>query len=307
MTKRKLTLLIITGVLLVIAILQGIFSNISPVKTIKFDAEPYSISVTSNSNSYELKKQDGKWYIGDNNFLAKNTDVNQIIKTIKEIKVLDKVGSASNELLEERYDLNNDKAITVIASTRDGKALRTIKIGKASSTGSQSYITIDNKKEVYLVSGNFNSVYNKTEESLKSDYIYELSSKDFTSVTVTRGSNTWTITKTSKPNETAAWQPSGSAENLVVDAGKIDAWLTQIATLKVSKWLPDDTSVSSNKEASVQIMINQEPTEVNIYKEGYGDNAKYICVCNRTTHKAELAKLTAQKFIKDANELKVSE
>ena len=50
MTKRKLTLLIITGVLLVIAILQGVFSNISPVKTIKFDAEPYSISVTSNSN-----------------------------------------------------------------------------------------------------------------------------------------------------------------------------------------------------------------------------------------------------------------
>ena len=100
---------------------------------------------------------------------------------------------------------------------------------------------------------------------------------------------------------------AGTAENLVVDAGKIDAWLTQIATLKVSKWLPDDTSVPSNKEASVQIMINQEPTEVNIYKEGYGDNAKYICVCNRTTHKAELAKLTAQKFIKDANELKVSE
>lgn len=306
MTKRKLILLIVTGVLFVIALLQSILGNLSPVKTIKLDTEPDKITVTSSSNSYELTKKNGTWYVGTDNFEAKKTEVNQMIKAVQEIKVLEKVGSASNEMLEERFDLLDSKAIVVTASKQD-KELRTLKIGKSTSTGSQSYATLDSKKDVYLISGNLSNIFNKTSDSLRSEYIYEVSSKDITSISVSKNANTWTLERTNKPNQDSEWKGSGTAENLVLDNAKVDAWVNQIATLKVSKWLEDDVNVPSNKEVQVQFTINGQVTDIAIYKEGIGDNAKYICVCNRTPHKAELSKITATKFIKDANELKKTE
>lgn len=302
MTKRKITLLIITAVLLVIAILQGVVTNINPVKSVKFEADPDTILIESSSGTVKLAKHNGEWWVGDNNFQAKKTDVNSFINCVKEIKILEKIGSVSNELLEERYDLNKEKALKVTASL-DGKTLRTLLIGKATSTAGQSYLTIDDKKDVYLVSGNYNTVFNKTEENLKSEYVFDLSSNDIINVNVTMNGSTWGVVRNSKLSDAPEWAFTGAAEEKEIDNSKANSWVQQLGSLKVNSWVDDSTVLPSNHVSTLNFQIGQEVTTVDVYKEGSGDSAQYICTSNRTPHKFELTSFNAGKYSKAMDDL----
>ena len=86
-----------------------------------------------------------------------------MIDAISKINVL---GLVSKNDDNERYGLS-DNELTKVVVQKDGKVLRTLELGKNSSTYQQVYGKIDNSKDVLLISGNPKLTFDVTFEDLK--------------------------------------------------------------------------------------------------------------------------------------------
>lgn len=305
MNTRKIALLAVFAFLLIVCIAQTIMGTISPVKTIKTDAAPDAITITKDNQKVELIKKNNIWFVGQDNYLANKTDVNNMIRFIQEIKILDKIGKTGNEEIDEKYSLTDSKA-TFVAVYKDGKEIQNLKLGKTSSTNSQTYGSIGGKKDIYLLSGNLTSVFTKTATELRGKTAFTVEEKDIASVTISKGDNAWTVTKTSKKGD-GEWALSGSATG-TLDNSAVNSWIRQAAFLNIAEWAEDSMVLPSNKYTSFQITTTSNATiNVDIYEVKTGDETKFFGTCSTTTHKFELAKTQADKFAKDVNDLLVKE
>ena len=173
MRTRKIALLAVFAFLLAVCIIQGITGAISPVKTIKTDAEPDAITITKDGKTIELTKNGFGWQVGSDNYIANKYDVEKMIKEIQEVKILDKIARLGNTDNDEKYSLSESRA-TFVRAFKDGKEIQSLMLGKTSPTGSQTYGSVSGKKDNYLFSGNLLSTFDKTEESLRSKTVYAI-------------------------------------------------------------------------------------------------------------------------------------
>ena len=141
MKPRKIILLSSCALLLIICILQGISKTKDTVKTFEFSETPDAISIQKPDGEIKLVLENGEWFVGEKKYPTLQSTVDSIIDDIKSVRALDKVGKANNQNMLDRYELNDGQKIVVTASL-NGKVLRTIHIGKTSSTGVPGLIVI---------------------------------------------------------------------------------------------------------------------------------------------------------------------
>ena len=298
MKTRKIVLLASCAVLLCVCIIQAIIAGHNPVKTLAISESPDFIEISSPSSKTTLSLDGTVWYVGNDSFQADKSSVDMILNAVKEIKVLDTVGKLGSDDFNARYDLNDEKAYTITAK-KDDAVIRTIRLGKTSSTGSQTYLAADKSKDIYLVSGNLQSVFNKTEDSLKSKIVYSVSAASITAVNSTVGKASFRIERDTS-EETAGWKLTG-ASGTEIDAGKADAWVSQLASCTASGWEDDAKRLPDEKTASVEITTAEGTITVDIFKE---NDTTYICASNKTPHRFTLSETSAAKFKKTAGDLK---
>lgn len=304
MKTRKIVLLAVSAFLLCVCIAQGITGSISPVKTIKTDAEPDTITISNSNNSVTLTHKNNFWYVGNNNYIASDTEVDNMIKAVKEIKILDKIGKFGSAL-DERYNLTDEKATTVIA-TKDGKEIASLRIGKASATGSQTYACINGKTDILLLSGNLTSTFGKDEASLRSKTVYTVEEENVAAAEITMGTRTWGLENSAKKGEKALWQITGNSPKVELDQDAAQAWIRNICFLNINSWIDDSTALPANKLTSFSLKTTGgETILVDIYEKKAGNDTQYIGTCSRTPHKFELTKYLTEKFTKQLDELKV--
>lgn len=300
MKTRKTVLLSCIGVLLVICIVQAIVLGRNPVKTIKTDETFDSITIEKDGGKIEFTLEGSEWYVGSGNYKASQTDINNMTNNLKEIKILDKVARLSSDEANERYDLNEAKAIKV-AALKNGKLIREIKVGKSSSTGAQTYVAIDSSKEINLISGNLYSVFSKSEDSYRSKTVFEIKGTSVSSVKVSTKSENWSVTK--NDSEEISWTFGGSASGKENDSSKVNTWIGQIVNCTASAWADDSKILSSQKDAEVQIESAEGNITIDIYSEEVDDKTKYLATSNQTPHKFELSESAAKRYIKSFRDL----
>jgi|WetSurMetagenome_2_1015567.scaffolds.fasta_scaffold130653_2 hypothetical protein len=298
MNKRKIILLSACGVLLCIYILQIVFSNRKPVKSLVLETDPDKIEIASKSTDIILAKENGKWVVGAKKYQASDTKTAEILNDIKSIQVLDAVARTAGDESIARYELTPEKVITVTAS-KAGKILRTIAVGKASSTGSQSYITIDNGKNIYLAAGNLHDTFSGTENDIRSKIAYDIGKDSITKIAVTAEGKSWAVEKKGNP---AAWAASAGTDT--VDAEKTATWAGSLVSLNVSDWLNDDFVLPETSEAVVTITADTKTITLTLYKTGTGNDVKYYGTCNETPYKFSISSYAAVKYIKNLDDLK---
>lgn len=300
MKTRKTVLLSCIGVLLVICIVQAIVLGRNPVKTIKTDETFDSITIEKSGEKIEFSLENNDWFVGKGNYKANITDINNMTNNLKEIKILDNVARLSSDEANERYDLNEAKAIKVSAS-KGGNVVREITVGKASSTGAQTYVVIDSSKEINLVSGNLYSVFSKSEDSYRSKTVFEIKGTSVSSVKVSTKSENWSVVKAN--TEEIAWNLEGDASGKENDSSKVNSWIGQIVNCTASAWADDSKVLPSQKDAEVQIESAEGNITIDIYSEEVDDKTKYFATSNQTSHKFELSESTAKRYIKSYEDL----
>lgn len=298
MKPKKIILLSSIAILSLICVLQAVMSLHNPVKTFKMEQNPDKIIINQKGSEIVFTKETTKWNIGSNGFFANQADIDSIIKNLKEIKILDKVGTIKNAAIEEQYELSNQKAI-IVSAYQNNKELITLKIGKTSSTQTHSFITINNKNDIYLASTNLLSIFGKTENDMISKTIYSISGNSITSVDITSGARTWGVKK--QGNE--EWTLTGASPKIIIDNDLTDAWIQSLAFLNATEWKEDSTKLPSNIEQTITINTDNDSIVINIYKEIKGTETEYICTSNKTPHKFLISSLSAEKYLNAQEEI----
>ena len=304
MKTRKLVLLAVSAFLLCVCIAQGILGSISPVKTIKTDSEPDTIVISNSKDSITLTYKYNTWYVGNKDYIASKTEVDSMIKALKEIKVLDKIGKYGSAL-DERYNLTDEKATSVTAS-KGGKEIASLRLGKTSSTGSQTYACINGKTDIVLLSGNLTSTFGKEEASLRSKTVYTVEEENVAAAEITMGTRTWGLENTAKKGEKAVWQITGNSPKVDLDQEAAQSWIRNVCFLNIISWIDDSTAMPANRLTSFSLKTTGgETILVDIYEKKAGDNTQYIGTCSKTPHKFDLTKYLTEKFTKQLAGLKV--
>jgi hypothetical protein len=108
-----------------------------------------------------------------------------------DIRITDLV---SGDQSYERYELTDDKAVTVTVKKGD-TVLRTLVIGKASGRSNHAFIRLDDRPEVYLAAGIQREEFTPTTDSIREKRIFDLKSKDVESFIISSGGRTYSFYK----------------------------------------------------------------------------------------------------------------
>ncbi|MGI0528713.1 DUF4340 domain-containing protein [Treponema socranskii] len=297
MSKRKIILLTACVLLLGIYIAQLASSLRSSVKNKTLGADPDKLTIENASAVIELAKSDDGWTVGERRYKADTNTVDALVNAVKNIRVLDTVAQAGNNMVDERYEIDKTNAI-VVKAYKGNELVRTLTIGKASSTGSQSYLTLDGKKDIYLVSGTLRDTFKKDVAALRSKSVYAVDTSDLTAVSESMGSTVLSIVKSGDP---AAWTATGSTVG--VDAEKAASWAASLTRLNADSWLDDDFVLPPVSESVTVITAGGKAITVSVYKEGDGEEAKYYGTCSETPYKFALSLYSAGKYLKTAADI----
>lgn len=300
--KRKIVFLACIAVLSVLCIVAAVTGKKSSIKVMRLSESFDQIVINQPGAVITLQKNADEWKLNESDFTATKAYANNMEKVLKELKVLAKAGSASSENQRNKFGLTDDKKIMVQA-LKNGSVIRTLEVGKVSQTSTQSYVVLDGSSDVILVSGNLPAIFGKSEIDLRNHLIYSTSGYEIKSVSVNYGPKTWGVERTSEIGaDESTWKWIGDSPRLILDEEEADLWVMTLDSLTASKWIEVDMKLPA-PEGVVTVDSKEGPVVLTFYKTGSGDDEKYICECNLTSHKFEVLKSVAQKYLKSAEEL----
>ena len=303
MKGRKIFLIAADVVLLAVCIFQWIAAAKDNVKTFEFKEDADELTVEGSFGSYTLSKQGDEWFIGEKKFPANAGSVDVMVSAVESIRALDKMGRASNETVSARYDLTDSKAIKVTVKAQ-GKVVRSLNIGKESSTGTQCYVTVDGGDDIYLIASNLMNTFNKTVDDLRSKTVYQVESETITSIAVSDAdSDNWTVSRFGN-GEDVVWSVSGV--NVEVDSDKAADWFKNMSSLVTTKWYDENYKGGGEKLSSFRISTISKTISVDVYRvpaENADAKDSYYAKCSESPYYFEVPSYSVQKFQKTASDI----
>lgn len=149
MTKRRTILICIAGALAVIFAAQMLLGLRSPQKNFKVKETADFISIENAGEIISLEKNGDEWLCASKKADAQK--VEYLLEHFSEVQTLGIISRSAGEATMERYGLD---APIVVRAKSGGKELRALFIGKESTSGSQAYVQIEGRKEIFLAQGN---------------------------------------------------------------------------------------------------------------------------------------------------------
>ena len=308
MKTRKLVLIIADLLLLAVFIVQLALGARDTTKYFTLKDSPDSIEIVTPDETISLYKEGEDWFIGEKKYPASISMIDSYIDAISNIRALDKVGSTSNDTVAERYELTDGKKTVVTAKLGD-KILRTLTIGKTAVSSSQCYATVDDGKEIYLISGGINDTFDTSVAAARTTVVLNLESPDITNVTITDYSNnkTWSVSRMGSGTD-LAWNVSGDGaeDGYDLDTGVAANWLNSFASLSARDWYLEDEVLEGTKAVSAKITYNYKDINVEFYalpKENEADRQQYYGTCSETPYRFKVDESTVKQYLKTLEEM----
>ena len=307
MKTRKLVLIIADVVLLAVCIVQLVFSARDTTKYFTFKDEPDFLEIVTPDETISLYKEDEKWFIGDKKYPANQSIVDQYISGLSSIRALDKVGSVNSGNNAERYEFIDGKTTIVTAKLGD-KVLRKIEIGKTAVSSSQCYLTVDDGKDIYLVSGSINDLFYTSVAAARTTIVLDLEPEQISAVSITDYTDDpegkrWAVSRM-RDGDGYVWNVSGG--EIDIDASKATAYITSFASLTTRDWLADDADPEATKVLTAKITNAYKDITVEFYalpKDNESDKLEYFGTCSETPYKYKVYEKTVNAYRKKLEEL----
>ena len=146
-----------------------------------------------------LNKGENGWTVTDKKFSANPEDIEQMIGTLKAIKLSALVSEAKDLA---RYELNDTHAVKDKALA--GKeAVRSFVIGKTAPSHNHTFIYLDDKdRTVYQANGNFKSQFDKESADFRDKKVLEFDPAGVKKVTLEKQGQIVTLIKSQTPKTT---------------------------------------------------------------------------------------------------------
>lgn len=300
MNKRKIILLSLIAIFAVVYILQIVFSGGTQIKDFNLEDEPDAITITSNDveNTIRLVKDGENWFINDEKYLADATTMETILQESKNIRSL---GTVSKNGDDARYGVDEESAI-LVTLYKDGKELRKLRIGKAAATGQQTYIQLDDKKDVMLISGNITYTFLTTVEELRDKNIFMTNVSDIMNVSVSTKDGSFKLQKSGEP---AAWtlveENGKTVQDGKLDAEKTGSWINGLASLRAQSFAEDNLTLPTKSLADFSMNAAGKDISMKIYEAE--EEGEYLVKASESPYAFYVSSYTAERYMKKLSDI----
>jgi hypothetical protein len=264
-----------------------------------------------------LNKGENGWTVTDKKFSANPEDIEQVIGTLKAIKLSALVSEAKDLA---RYDLNDTHAVKVKALA--GKeAVRSFVIGKTAPSHNHTFIYLDDKdRTVYQANGNFKSQFDKESADFRDKKVLEFDPAGVKKVTLEKQGQIVTLIKSQTPkttdqekdetkkdliekkplHEESTWKKEDGS---VTDQKTISDLLSSLSKLECQAFLDEDKAARLKEiQPSCKILLENDKTFIlNLFNKN--ENQDVEGSCSYTPYAFTLTSYKAEDIVSYADKL----
>jgi len=264
-----------------------------------------------------LNKGKNGWTVTDKKFSANPEDIEQMIGTLKAIKLSALVSEAKDLA---RYELNDTHAVKVKALA--GKeAVRSFVIGKTAPSHNHTFIYLDDKdRTVYQANGNFKSQFDKESADFRDKKVLEFDPAGVKKVTLEKQGQIVTLIKSQTPkttdqekdetkkdliekkplHEESTWKKEDGS---VTDQKTISDLLSSLSKLECQAFLDEDKAARLKEiQPSCKILLENDKTFIlNLFNKN--ENQDVEGSCSYTPYAFTLTSYKAEDIVSYADKL----
>jgi len=207
------------------------------------------IEISKADTSIALSKKDNTWYIDPKGYSAESRKIKDMLATIEKLTLTALVSESKNY---SRYDLGNDKKITVRAWAGDNLR-RELEVGKTAPSFRHTFVKIAGDDRVYHARDNFRGKFDQTAEDLWDRAVLSFERTEIEAIHITKGEQSILLSRKQIPLEVSRDQepevesPPPSRLEIVWenpdgkkgDQSAINRLLTTLSKLRCQKYVQD--------------------------------------------------------------------
>jgi len=173
------------------------------------------------------------WIIPPDGYIADKNVVEDMVDKIKNFSLSDLVSRGGNLA---SFNLDENNRVEVKAYEGDNLSLH-FYMGKTSPTFRHTYVMINGDRNIYQAKGNFNYLFDRSPDSIKSMTMCTIPSEEVENIEITEGGRKYTVKKIMEKGEqtnkeSIVWKASWKKENL--EKEKWEDFLRKITPLSAS-------------------------------------------------------------------------
>jgi hypothetical protein len=194
------------------------------------------IEISKKGSSIELKMKGDIWRIVPQEYPANADRIRNLLDTMDKLSL---TALVSESKAYNRYDLNEDKKITVKAWTGDTLGWE-FDVGKATPSYKQTFVRLAGDHRVYQALGNLRPQFNVTVDLLRDKIVLTLDPKEIKEIEIATAQQSLMLYRNQVPVEDTqtVWQ---GADGKVADELRLNSLLNSVSNLRCQKYIDDRT------------------------------------------------------------------
>lgn len=287
-SRRKAVYLILIVLLFLILVLQQFLGRPVQPKISPIEADISAMTIVDGEKTIELSKNGDDWLIGSESYPGDAGKIENLAEKISRLQPLERV-SSSGYLRPYRLDENEAVMVTIFSGTEE---LRSVLIGKAGTTGRQSYIRFPGKDEVLLVSGNLRRDFEVSVGDLREKQLFTLDPASVRRLVLAKtGEEPGGFSRTTEGWTSGAGGPA--------DAELLDEYVRNYAAFNVQDF-PENAMDTG--ELIMQVILETDGGEISVEILTETEEGSYLARSSATPYIFSLAAYKARQLIKSPAE-----
>ena len=262
------------------------------------------IEILNNNDSIRLKKKGNQWYFEPAGYLADTNKVNAMLNVFEALTLTALISDSKDY---NRYDLNDEKRITVKAWQQEALK-RNFDIGKPASSFRHTYVRLDGDSRVYHARDNFRGQFELTADNLRDKNVLSFTSTDIQEVHITadKVSSKWVrsqipLTPQQKSSEAAPpvavkfeWRDS---DGNMGDDQKMSRLLTTLGSLKCTDYINDRRKDAFSAPIYALKLKGARDYQLDIFAKLQTEDKNYPAISSESDHPFLLSDSQVQQIM----------
>ncbi len=191
------------------------------------------VKIKGPEETITLTRDADAWYVGQRPYPASKRLVDSLLQAISGLQVTSLASESQNYA---RYSLDQESAIRVTAFEGD-TPVRSFAVGKAASTQSNTFITLEDRPEIYLSGQNLRMTFDKSSDKFRDKTVLSFPMDQVTTVTIAKDSASLELKKQAQgSSKQPAW---ADADGNQVDSADVQDLLRPLHSLKCQSYIED--------------------------------------------------------------------
>lgn len=261
------------------------------------------VEIKGPEETITLTRDADAWYVGQRPYPASKRLVDSLLQAISGLQVTSLASESQNYA---RYSLDQESAIRVTAFEGD-TPVRSFAVGKAASTQSNTFITLEDRPEIYLSGQNLRMTFDKSSDMFRDKTVLSFPMDQVTTVTIAKGSASLELKKQAQdeqdqggPQQTAWIDADGNQ----VDSADVQDLLRPLHSLKCQSYIEDKDKEDFSGPELVITVRTEAGHELSLFpRPDQEDDTPYPATSSDSKYPFQISGFNGQDIVSAADAL----